>query len=133
MKDIEGKAKGETWGNDQGERQGDGLRSQGPLRQDRGGREREPPGQRQRSLDLLGDVLRGSHGDVSALQRGRGQSPNIRNVEEVVMETIEAHVDFPETVTETIKVDLEVTIVPKIICKEKNSVRNPRKSNRKTR
>ena len=62
-------------GNDHGERQGDGLRSQGPLRQDQDGREREPPGQRQRSLDLLGDVLRGSHGDVSALQRGRAQSP----------------------------------------------------------
>ena len=62
-------------GNDHGERQGDGLPSQGPLRQDRDGREREPPGQRQRSLDLLGDVPRGSHGDVSALQRGRGQSP----------------------------------------------------------
>jgi hypothetical protein len=58
---------------------------------------------------------------------------NIRNVEEVVMETIEAHVDFQETVTGTIKVDLEVTIVPKIICREKNSVRNPRKSNRKTK
>ena len=52
---------------------------------------------------------------------------NIRNVEEVVKETIEAHVDFLETVTGTIKVDLEVTIVLKIICKEKNSMRNPRK------
>ena len=58
---------------------------------------------------------------------------NIRNVEEVVKETIEDHGDFLETVTGTIKVGLEVTIVPKIICKEKNSVRNPRKSNRKTR
>ena len=61
-------------GNDQRERQGDALRSQGPLRQDQSGREGNPAGQRQRPLDLLGDVLRGSHGDVSALQRGRGKS-----------------------------------------------------------
>ena len=58
---------------------------------------------------------------------------NICNVEEVVKETIEAHVDFLRTVTGTIKVDLEVTIVLKIICKEKNFVRNPRKSNQKTK
>ena len=64
-------------GNDQRERQGDALRSQGPLRQDQGGREGNPAGQRQRSLDLLGGVLRGSHGDVSALQRGRGKSPEM--------------------------------------------------------
>ena len=66
-------------GNDHGERQGDRLRSQGPLRQDRGGREREPPEQRQCSLDLLGDVLRGAHGDVSTLQRGRAQSPRAQS------------------------------------------------------
>ena len=121
-------------GNDQGERQGDGLPSQGPLWQDREGREREPPGQRQRSLDLLGDVLRGSHGEMSQLCNVEGAKvQSIRNVEEVVKETIGAHVDFLETVTGTIKVGLEVKIVPKFICKEKNSVRNPRKSNQKTR
>ena len=64
-------------GNDQRERQGDALRSQGPLWQDQGGREGNPAGQRQRSLDLLGGVLRGSHGDVSGLQRGRGKSPEM--------------------------------------------------------
>ena len=55
------------------------------------------------------------------------------SVEEVVIETIEAHVDFLEIIIGTIKVGLEVKIVLKIICKEKKSVRNPRKSNRKTR
>ena len=61
---------------------GEGHRGKGQggndqREQDQGGREGNPAGQRQRSLDLLGDVLRGSHGDVSALQRGRGKSPEM--------------------------------------------------------
>ena len=54
-------------GNDQRERHGDVLRSQGPLRQGHGERGGNAAGQRQRSLDLLGDVLRGSHGDDATL------------------------------------------------------------------
>ena len=52
-------------GHDQGGRYGDVFRSQGPrpLRQDPGEREGKVPERRQRSLDLLGDVLRVSHGN----------------------------------------------------------------------
>ena len=62
---------------------------------------------------------------------------NIRNVEEVVKETIEAHVDFREINKAKIEADLEVKIIikikVKIICRDKNSVRNPKRSNRKIR
>ena len=68
-------------GNDQKARHGDVLRSQGPLRQDHGEREGNAAGHRERSLDLLGDVLRGSHGDDATLQRGRGQRINQRSLQ----------------------------------------------------
>ena len=88
-------------GNDQRERQGDALRSQGPLRQDQGGREGDPAGQWQHSLDLLGDVLM-----FFEVHMGMSQLCNVgevkalkccHSVEEVVKETIEALVDFRHT------------------------------------
>ena len=97
MKDIEERSRG----NDQGERQGDALRSQGPLRQDQGGREGNPAGQWQHSLDLLGDVLM-----FFEVHMGMSQLCNVgevkalkccHSVEEVVKETIEALVDFRYT------------------------------------
>ena len=68
-------------GHDQGGRHGDVLRSQGPLQQDQGERGGNGAEQRHRSLDLLGDVLRGSHGDDASLQRGRGQRINRKGPE----------------------------------------------------
>eukprot|EP00435_Cladocopium_sp_Y103_P058759 s975_g20.t1 len=53
---------------------GDGLRSQGVLRLDQAQRGGNGAEQRHPSLDLLGDVHRGSHGDVPI--RGRGQHAN---------------------------------------------------------
>ena len=70
-------------GNDQRERRGDVLCSQGPLGQDQGERGGNAAGQRQRSLHLLGDVLRGSHGDDATLQRGQGQRVSQRSPEDL--------------------------------------------------
>ena len=62
-------------GDDQRERHGDEMRSQpqGPLRQDLGRAGSVSHEQRHRSVDLLGDVFRGPHGDV---QNGAHATPH---------------------------------------------------------
>ena len=116
-------------GNDHGGRQGDVLRSQGPLRQ-----HQEEKG----NLLYEGNVpwifwvmFFEVHMVMSQLYNvEEANIQNIRNVEEVVKETIEAHVDFREINKAKIEADLEVKIIikikVKIICRDKNSVRNPK-------
>ena len=62
-------------GDDQRGRHSDGMRfqAQGPLRQDLGRAGSDGQEQRHRSVDLLGDVFRGPHGDV---QNGAHATPH---------------------------------------------------------
>jgi len=137
VKDIEGKVKGDT---------GDTIRENDKVMcfalKDLYGRiKREGKGNlldKGNVLWILWVMFFGVHMVMSQLCNvEEAKAQKIRNVEEVVKETIEAHVDFRWIVKAKIEVDLEVKIVSKIkikiIYREKNSMRNPKRSNRKTR